>query len=101
MSFLSTMRQQLASQQQRDINFADLYRFIPITTKNIGKNLLKGGKKNWKRVQARGHKLGLRECKRRVVQIRENMLQVSEVKVTPRREKDFTGKAWRRLNVSA
>jgi hypothetical protein len=53
------------------------------------------GKKNWKRMQARGHKLELKATRRRELQVINGRLDTHEVKVTPRREKDFTSRAWR------
>lgn len=56
---------------------------------------------HWLKSAARGHILNIASDKRRRAQIANGQLHTNEVKVTPRRPKDFTGKAWSRLNVSA
>jgi hypothetical protein len=57
------------------------------------------GRIDWKRKAGRGHILSLREQKRHQHQRENDQLSFEPIKVTPRREKDFTGKAWSRLNV--
>ena len=39
------------------------------------------------------------ECARRLNQVDEGKLSVVEIKITPRRPNDFTGKDWRHLNA--